>query len=1037
MFSSDALRGRRAFAATAARAKQDSENDFIKLIAVDLSPLELRFENVFSRLAAIEAQLNLKVDQETNRTENDESLVLEEKDESESTSVEDQSSTGDDTARSRTTNSESIPENDKEPDEFHDTNSPSSENDADAAPDDINLDVGEANEVSDVAAPNQKVYTDGVTLAQEIESLRASQLRLKIDLEVASSSLQLDMAKLRSDLEQEMSADLQEFREEVVAASNASIKALQVEYQKLAQTMNLTLAERQVTENRWKSTFEDTIAARIQDIWSGLHSTSRKLQENMQYLQTEMVSQEETSREVNLFVESMRVSNERLDRDTKKHAKKLAEQEKDMEHLHGMWTQASVRLDEQNDKLVSQVGMVYQQMEKAETRVQQHIATYDAFVATTDKTFTTVASDLTACNSTLMAHQTSLRTLDVVVQRHNEDLIRIDERMATTDARIGSIDGRVALTEKKLTTTVGVMQEHYQERQQIVDAIQANLNQAAIERSSIKHVTSDLGFSVQEMQHKLHEVSKVAHTTELALNRTAAELPKMHALVTTNSSNIAKNRQSIRDITAMIEDDRKAAATLRSEFDKEVSDSVARFVAAEERDTQAQDAIADAAVNAGHVKAELEARIHKNSNLIHQLNTMVDSLAITETTEDMEDKMTTFALSCAQLGLKLEFFGRKASSVDGACVMKDDVKANLAILLTKVIRFLGSGVSIEQNKYLLTAKRSQAVDAITGQVTMEIPPQHVLESFRVAKAAAFTAKTRTAMDQLQPVLRTNRTSIEFRDAFERKLRFVLEFGLANLFPNMGKPKNPSNRRGGEFGTCIACDRPIDSDDPQHEPDDSDIPVRHRAQQEVLAAASSSQTADTAPEQQRNTTQAQQDTPTSRPSSAAMRNRIDTKTAVRGRSGGSNVRPKSGSDSVHYAPGTGEYVYRGGFRIPKTTPNAIMMSNSINSLLNLSVISTTNLDKADETNCNGPLDVENSCLEKVALLGKHQVVEIPSITSTSGAGGGAAAVRAARPHTAPLRMKSLPRLDVTPPAADTAAPSSPLTLETSIDPPLSS
>ncbi|KAG6617767.1 Chromosome segregation ATPase [Phytophthora cinnamomi] len=901
--------------------------------------------------------------------------------------------------------------------EVHEPNDVSDTNHIDTNPTDVTSSADEGQEVPAIDGPKQKVYTDGVTLAQEIESLRAAQLRLKIDQEVAHSMLQLEMVRLRGDLEQGMAVALQEFREEVMAASNAPIKALQTEYQKLAQNVNTTLSERQVVENRWKATFEDTIAARIQDIWSGLHSTSRKLQENMQYLQAEVVTQEETSRDVNTVIDSIKASNERLDRDTKKHANMLAEQEKDMEHLHGMCTQASVRLDEQDAKLTNQVEMIYHQMENSSTSVQDHIKAYDTFVAATDKTFTMLASDLTACSSTIAAHQSSLHTLNTVAQRHNEDLIRTDERITTTDARIGSIDGRVALAEKKLTTTVGVMQEHYQERQQIVAAIQANLNQAALERTSMKHITSDLGFCVQEVQHKLHEVDKLAHTTEMALNRTAAELPKMHALVTTNSSNIAKNRQSIRDITTMIGDDRLVASTLRSEFDKEVSESVARFTAAEERDAQAQDAIANAATNAGHVKAELEARIHKHGNLIHQLNTMVDSLAITETTEDMEDKMSTFALSCAQLGLKLEFFGRKASSVDGACIMKDDVKAALAVLLTKVIRFLGSGVSIEQNKYLLTAKRSQAVDPITGQVIMEIPPQHVLESFRIATAATFTAKTRTAMDQLEPVLRTNRTSIEFRDAFERKLKFVLEFGLANLFPNMGKPKNPLNRRGGEFGTCIACDRPIDSDDPQDDSEDSDIPRRHRAQQQEALGTSSSAN-ETIPEQQRSTAQIQQDTSTSRPSSAAVRNRIDTKTAVRGRSGGSNVRPKSSGESVHYAPGASEFVYRGGFRIPKATSNAVM-SASVNSLLNLSLSSSTNLSvdrPAEELTGNGPLDVENSCLEKVALLGKHQVVEIPSIANVSGAGNGTAAVRAARPHTAPLRMKSLPRLDVAPTSA---------------------
>jgi hypothetical protein len=169
-----------------------------------------------------------------------------------------------------------------------------------------------------------------------------------------------------------------------------------------------------------------------------------------------------------------------------------------------------------------------------------------------------------------------------------------------------------------------------------------------------------------------------------------------------------------------------------------------------------------------------------------------------------------------------------------------------------------------------------------------------------------------------------------------------------------KPKNPSNRRGGEFGTCIACDRPIDSDDPQHGPEDCDVPMRHRAQQEVQAAASSSQAVDSVPEHQRSSSQAPKDATSSRPSSAAMRNRIDTKTVIRGRSGASNVRPKISGDAMHYAPGTSDFVYRGGFRIPKTNPNAIAVSASINSLLNLSVLSTNAIsnDKTEETNSEG-------------------------------------------------------------------------------------
>ncbi|KAL4106896.1 hypothetical protein PRIC1_004933 [Phytophthora ramorum] len=57
----------------------------------------------------------------------------------------------------------------------------------------------------------------------------------------------------------------------------------------------------------------------------------------------------------------------------------------------------------------------------------------------------------------------------------------------------------------------------------------------------------------------------------------------------------------------------------------------------------------------------------------------------------------------------------------------------------------------------------------------------------------------TAMNQQEPILRT---SMDFRDAFERKLRFVLEFGLC---PNLGKNLTPAS-------SAATIDLLLDSDD---------------------------------------------------------------------------------------------------------------------------------------------------------------------------------------------------------------------------------
>uniref|UniRef100_H3H1W9 Essential protein Yae1 N-terminal domain-containing protein n=1 Tax=Phytophthora ramorum TaxID=164328 RepID=H3H1W9_PHYRM len=55
------------------------------------------------------------------------------------------------------------------------------------------------------------------------------------------------------------------------------------------------------------------------------------------------------------------------------------------------------------------------------------------------------------------------------------------------------------------------------------------------------------------------------------------------------------------------------------------------------------------------------------------------------------------------------------------------------------------------------------------------------------------------MNQQEPILRT---SMDFRDAFERKLRFVLEFGLC---PNLGKNLTPAS-------SAATIDLLLDSDD---------------------------------------------------------------------------------------------------------------------------------------------------------------------------------------------------------------------------------
>lgn len=854
---------------------------------------------------------------------------------------------------------------------------------------------------------------------------------------------------LRRDLElMPQHSDLASFRAEIDMLIATSVKTLQAEASHLEHNMNLTLSERELAENKWKSVFEDTIAARIQDLWSGMHSTARKLQESMQFLQTDMIKQEDTTKEMSDAVEQMKRKTGALESDTLNHSQQLSDHSKDIEQFFAMSAQMEGKLAAQEAATASHAVGVTERIENTEDRLAAFQKKHAAFADETNTTLKNVCGDMMSCQSSLQVHQESLHSLDAGIMRQNAELMRMNDQLVRNEAKLGGIDGRVAIGEKKTGTIATVIQEHYQELQHHVSQINASLDQAASERGAMKRVSGDLSFSIQESQQKLSEVSKLATTTDLMLTRTAAEIPKLHVLVSTTASNVAKNRQTLRDLTAMIDDEKLFAQALQVNFKQETALSVARFAEVATRDENTQQAIQDAACTTQNIKHALEDAIRYNSNMIHQLNTMVDSIAITESAEGMEDKLARFALSVAEFGLKLEHFGKNAPSGSAPTgTVKEDVKSELAVLLTKVIRFLGSGVAIDQNKYLLAVKRSQSVDPSSGAVVLEMPPQQVLEGFRLAKAALFCAKTRLYMDQLQPVLVTNKHATEFRDAFERKLRFVIEFGLANLFPNVGKPRNPQSKRGlGNLGTCIACDRPID--DEQLEPNAYDECIGHSGVDPALAADSHSArthrdgrgpehdhlsfTDDLVADEHR--LRRQRIANSAGPTRSAV-NRIDTKSVIRGRSGGhSGLRPKSSAEPVHHAPGAADFVYRAGFRLPKPSvnPNTQQQhtptkSASAAALLFSGVLAAANnsahaaMDPSDPGEHSNvavmALIDDGSCLERVGLIGKchqHQqvAVEVPNATvvGMNNSPNNLAMHHNTRPHTAPYRTKSLPRLE---------------------------
>lgn len=851
---------------------------------------------------------------------------------------------------------------------------------------------------------------------------------------MVANSLKVELGGLRRSIDaMPQKSDLRAFRAEFDVDIAKCTRMAQEECANLSHNMNMLLSERDLTENEWKSQFDTSMGARIQDVWSGMHGFTKKLQDNMQMLQTDMIKQEEVTREVTEFVDQIKSKTLALERDTSGHASKLDGQASDLKDVHQLCLNLKDALNAHELDAANRFGGLASRLNTTDSHLQIAQAAHQVFVDDTGKTLANLHSDISSCQSNLEIHRENLELIDAGITRQAAESMQMTERMDKTDIRIGGIDGRVMMSEKKLNTMGNVLQEHYQEMQHLVTDLRGATELASQDRTAMKRVATDLSFSLQETQHTLHEIGKLTTTNEQGLARAAGEIPKLHALVTNNSANIAKNRQTIRDLTTMAEDEKSFSQALQFKFEKEVTSTVTRFEEATNRHEETQQAIADAENTTMNIKHTLEEAIRYNGNMVHQLGTMVDSIAVTESAEGMEDKMAKFALSCAELGLKLEHFGKNASSSNG---MHVETKTELALLLTKVLRFLGSGVSIDQNRYLLTAKRTQHVDPSSGAVIVELPPQQVLEGFRTAKVAAYIAKTRVYMDQMQPVMATNKYAMEFRDNFERRLQFVLEFGLANMFPNAGRPQNPNNKRGGEFGTCIACDRPIDGDDGgqnqhQNHSNCGGSPRRAETRSSVSESTSSTTAAGmNTPEPENSASSYVEDSIAEEHRLRRQRilagapvfasNPIDTKSVVPGRSGAARgVRPKSGNEVVHHTPGKADYIYRGGFRIPKSTLSSTPTAANLDAALLSGVLANGKLDDrtavaglSATANQQSLMDGDGSRLEKVALLGRCQSTDNPGVMVGPSGGSSAISTRASlvRPHTAPNRAKSLPRLE---------------------------
>ncbi|GLE11067.1 hypothetical protein PINS_up023365 [Pythium insidiosum] len=894
-------------------------------------------------------------------------------------------------------------------------------------------------------------------VAKELEGIRALHLRLRIDHETARSGLQLDVESLREIVSRmPQHADLHNARIEMETRVTSALNVWQHrDAADLLRRVDLALATHDVNENSWKAQFEEVMQSRINDMWAAQEALTQETRATLELVQRDVISLEDTVRETRTALQSAQLSLAELTQRMTTQEREREAQDAAIIELHAMLHDAKRLADSRDAVLTKRLQDLTTRLDDDKATRELREAEYDTWRRGVDRTQQAHTEELVQRQAAHNAHQEQLQLMDTVVTRHTAELGRLAEYLHRNDVRLGALDGRLVQSEKQHVTLTNVLQETHQALQAHVTETERSFEHAASERLALRRSTNDVSITIQEVQQSLHAVSKMASTTELALTRTANEIPRLHAMVATQGSALGKARQQIDQLGEDLSTARRVTQQLEHRLGQHESTSASQIEELLKRDDETAQQLATTQQTMQHTREELEEQITYNARMLNQLNTMVDTLAIAEgstatSTDAHEDRLARFALQCAELGLQLEHFvaspgnargGAHVTSEDpataslagggGASVQpKDEVNRELAVLLARVVRFLASGVAVDQNRYLLSSKRLVAsANGGGAHQVLEAAPMGILDSFRAAKVSMFVSRMRSQMDDLAPVASTTKHIIAWRDHFSRQVAYVLTFGLANLFPNVGRPRNPHDRRADRLGTCIACDRPLEMDDGE----DAEA-RRRRVRNDSLTLAIDDEescrratTIANDPEVERLDDQRMrrsrllsssvsalpQDTPAV--SAEAFRHKVDTRSQVKGRSGGSSSYQQTMQSKavVHHAPGTTEYIYRAGFRLPRPSSAASSATGkgaaspaeiaALTALVASSSVPVAD-DKADAKVLD---DNVTSCLERVALVGGREPVAVPRTSTTTIA---PAAVASVRPMSAPHRAKSLPRLE---------------------------
>ncbi|OQR83209.1 hypothetical protein ACHHYP_14970 [Achlya hypogyna] len=752
-----------------------------------------------------------------------------------------------------------------------------------------------------------------------LDELRAAHMKLKFDHDLRFSSLQLELEKIKralAALPTEVDHDI--WKQSLVAEMADAILKSKSAIAAVEQAANEKLAAHALEMAMWKSDFEAALGKRIDGVLDMIRDNATAIEDVTTMTNTRLASQEEGISIMEQTAQFLRNATSRMEDDRTTVASRLATVESRVHEAVNRCAEMKSAVERQT----STQQTVIDCLETVEMKLIKRCEDTDAKITGTE--------------------------IAIRAQRHHAELLVQDLRnnlgdhmaamdlqalkLESTAAHVASVQTQLDKTHEtvrshhvalELLAKLDTMLLHHQTRFADLDrSIAAQNEKDCVRLDRLENDHSVLRHHVKETEWVTHENNKIfseqlrqlhqlAQATETATVKLAGEFPGLQYDVGELRTSVEAARVEMKrgtatatQVEAQLHDVQHRLTDWRGTFN-------VRFETCENFQRDLDLAIKETSAMLDQVAFRLDdERKHTMSNF-KAMHHLVDNLLQRDVmnSDILDERLGKFAAEVATVALEQEHF------LSHSTVFPEDRKQQVADCIFQATALLSGDVRHHVNRLALTEHHVDDAAVL---------------SLRSQAAQAFASRVRHQIDTMAPT--QNHFLLEARTTFERRVHNCVELTLSFVGSGSshGKPKRPSTA-----ATCISCDRPI------FDASAGDLAAAGTNQDESEPAAEAKKTAKLRP-------------------MTAGSGRVDVKSVIPRRSGTSTMKPKTSGGIVHVPPSASgeQFVYRGGFRIPRTAKTTTDVE------VNMAI-------RHIDVNLQDKLR-EEPCLEKTALRGRCQV-----------------------------------------------------------------